>query len=207
MPYVHRLLCYLHVDKDLSRHLPLPVVSCGTSQKRHIVVVERFGVFIFGTKISRKFAPPLTRFSRFLNLTHNTHYTTHHSRGDERNRSREELMALSRRSLATLSMLASASLTAEALTVEAGTIVGVSVDAPVYDTRSSAPYGCPPAGCLGDNTRVSASWKSRRARHLLLDASSSLPWYVLHRSYECFSHPCWLHSNQPIVKNLVCSSQ
>lgn len=80
-------------------------------------------------------------------------------------------MALSRRSLATLvSMLASASLTAEALTVEAGTIVGVSVDAPVFDTRSSLPYGCPPAGCLGDNTRVSASWCGRSS---LVYSSSS----------------------------------
>ena len=65
------------------------------------------------------------------------------------------MMAPSLCSLSILSMMASVSLTAEARTVEAGTIVGVSVDAPVFDTRSSAPYGCLPAGCLGGNTRVS----------------------------------------------------
>lgn len=114
---------------------------------------------------------------------HTLEYSTNTTaeRGDERNRSPKDPMALSRRSLATLSMLASALSTAEALAVEAGTIVGVSVDAPVFDTRTSAPYGCPPAGCLGDNTRVSASC----ARHLLFS-----PCYVLDYStaYVCISH-------------------
>lgn len=123
-------------------------------------------------------------------------------------------MALSRRSLVTLSMLAGASLTAEALTVEAGTIVGVSVDAPVFDLRSSAPYGCPPAGCLGDNTRVSASWESKRARHLsavwarvsslsvrcstvVVDYSS---WHSLQQQsvHVVFSHPLVLISPRKI---------
>lgn len=97
-------------------------------------------------------------------------------------------MALSRCSLATLSILASALLTAEALTVEAGTIVGVSVDASVFDTRSSAPYGCPPAGCLGENTRVSASWESKRARHLLFGCSPSM-FYSRLQLWYVFSHP------------------
>ncbi|CAN0328199.1 unnamed protein product, partial [Ectocarpus sp. 12 AP-2014] len=83
-------------------------------------------------------------------------------------------MALSRCSLATLSILAGPLRTAEALTVEAGTIVGVSVDAPVFDTRSSAPYGCSPVGCLGENTRDgSTSSESRWSCKPSLDPSGS----------------------------------
>ncbi|CAM9557128.1 unnamed protein product [Hapterophycus canaliculatus] len=63
-------------------------------------------------------------------------------------------MSPSRRMVAAFAAVASALVAAaDATTVEAGTITTVTVDAPVYDTRSSAPYGCPPAGCVGANTR------------------------------------------------------
>eukprot|EP00903_Cladosiphon_okamuranus_P021656 g19910.t1 len=36
---------------------------------------------------------------------------------------------------------------------EAGTTTSVTPDAPVYDARTTVTYGCPPAGCVGANTR------------------------------------------------------
>lgn len=39
--------------------------------------------------------------------------------------------------------------------VDAGTLTTVSVEAPLYDPDISAATGCPPAGCVGDLTRVS----------------------------------------------------
>ena len=90
-------------------------------------------------------------------------------------------MAFSRRSIVALSLLASASLTADAAMVDAGTLVGVSVDSPYYDTRSSLPYGCPPAGCVAANTRVSASWKLTRLRHPL----TAPPLYRLDTLFIC----------------------
>ena len=46
-------------------------------------------------------------------------------------------------------------LVAGSVTIEARAVTSVSVDAPIFDERSTAPYGCPPAGCVGENTRVS----------------------------------------------------
>ncbi|CAN0546437.1 unnamed protein product, partial [Ectocarpus sp. 12 AP-2014] len=37
--------------------------------------------------------------------------------------------------------------------VDAGTLTGVTTEAPVFDDRATLPYGCPPAGCVGANTR------------------------------------------------------
>ena len=44
---------------------------------------------------------------------------------------------------------------AAAASVEVGTMTTVVVDAPLYDTSTSASNGCDPAGCVGDLTRVS----------------------------------------------------
>lgn len=44
---------------------------------------------------------------------------------------------------------------ADAATVDAGTLTTVSVNAPLYDDRSSADGGCNLDGCSGDLTRVS----------------------------------------------------
>lgn len=62
------------------------------------------------------------------------------------------------------------------LTVDAGAVTRVSVDAPIFDERSTSPYGCPPAGCIGENTRVKHMCRLEYA--LLL--------YLVGRSYsEC----------------------
>lgn len=43
------------------------------------------------------------------------------------------------------------------VSVDAGLITSVSVNAAIFDERSTSPYGCPPDGCVGLNTRVSAT--------------------------------------------------
>ncbi|CAM9225364.1 unnamed protein product, partial [Scytosiphon promiscuus] len=83
-------------------------------------------------------------------------------------------MATSSRMLATLALVASCLSAADATTVEAGSVTVVSVDAPVYDTRSSAPYGCSPAGCVGANTRDGlVSTESRWSCATSLDPSAT----------------------------------
>ena len=42
----------------------------------------------------------------------------------------------------------------EATIVDAGTLTTVTVDAPLYDTRTLEDNGCDPAGCVGEYTRV-----------------------------------------------------
>lgn len=69
----------------------------------------------------------------------------------------QEVMVFSRRSWSTLAAAAlTGSTTSVSANFEAGTITSVTPDASVYDTRSTLPYGCPPAGCVAANTRVSA---------------------------------------------------
>lgn len=70
-------------------------------------------------------------------------------------RARKETMVLSRRSWATLAA-AIASSRAVYGNYEAGTVMSVTPEAAVFDTRSTLPYGCPPDGCVAANTRVSA---------------------------------------------------
>lgn len=65
-------------------------------------------------------------------------------------------MVLSRHSWAMLAAVASSRAVNVNANFEAGTITSVTADAPVFDTRSTLPYGCPPAGCVASNTRVSA---------------------------------------------------
>ena len=43
---------------------------------------------------------------------------------------------------------------AGATSVEAGSVMSVTVDAPLYDTSLAAGGGCDPAGCEGSLTRV-----------------------------------------------------
>lgn len=53
--------------------------------------------------------------------------------------------------------MGAALLVADAASVDAGALITVTVDAPLYDMRASGEGGCDPAGCSGDLTRVSKS--------------------------------------------------
>lgn len=48
-------------------------------------------------------------------------------------------------------------LVADAATIEAGALASITIDAPLYDTRTSGEGGCNPVGCSGDLTRVSSN--------------------------------------------------
>lgn len=53
------------------------------------------------------------------------------------------------------SLAASSCSFANADIVDAGTVTTVTVEAPLYDTRTGTDGGCSPAGCIGELTRVS----------------------------------------------------
>ena len=65
-------------------------------------------------------------------------------------------MVYSKTKLATfIALLATSFAVTDAPSVDAGEVVTVIIDAPIYDTRRSSDGGCDPAGCSGDLTRVS----------------------------------------------------
>ena len=54
-----------------------------------------------------------------------------------------------------IALLATSFAVADAASVDAGEVVTVTIEAPLFDTRLSPDGGCDPAGCSGDLTRVS----------------------------------------------------
>ncbi|CAB1119192.1 unnamed protein product [Ectocarpus sp. CCAP 1310/34] len=82
-------------------------------------------------------------------------------------------MVLPRRSWATLAAAVASSRTVYG-NYEAGTVMSVTPEASVFDTRSTLPYGCPPDGCVAANTRDGdMSDESRWSCRPSLDASGS----------------------------------